>query len=260
MMVFAEIDLSIWGYVIAFCVIFFAQIYGAVASSDGIIIQPVLIGLGIPANVAIANDATGSMFGGFSAAWVYHKKGLMPYKSMLWWVPGIVLGPIAGVFLLISLPLFVLELIVACVAIGASCYFLLKKKKVSKTIEEGSTDRRCNKFLSCISGFIVGFLSGFGIGGVGVVVRMLLMTSGLDVKRAIAAAQIIGTAPMIPAFIGYLVTGLIAPLFLFIISIAFITGSYLGSHMVVKMNPVLIEKIFMVSTIGVSVFVLINIF
>ncbi|MDD9912278.1 MAG: sulfite exporter TauE/SafE family protein [Alphaproteobacteria bacterium] len=252
-MFFAEVDLTVWAYVAAFVVVFLAQMYGAVASGDGLIIQPILVALGVPANAAMANDTTGSAFAGFSSAWVYYKNGLLSFNTLLWWAPGIILGPIAGAILLAYLPLIALDILIVASSIAGAAYFLLRRKSKTQTSKVGTS---INRLCSVIFGFIVGFLTGLGLGGVGIITKMLLIASGLDIKRASAISSVIGTVPIFPAFFAYLVAGLISPLLLLVISVAFATGSYVGSHIVIRMDTALLERIFMVSTILISIFIL----
>lgn len=254
-MLFAEVDLPFWSYCALFFIVFVAQIYGAFASGDGLIIQPALIALGVPAPVAMANDTAGSAFGGLTAGLVYHKNKLMPYRMIAWWLPGILIGPVMGALLLASLPVQLLEIIILTAVILGACYFLFGRKQ-SNTSISCDLATKPNKGLSLLSGFVVGFLTGFGIGGVGVVTRILLMTCRLDVKRAIAASQLVGTIPIIPAVVTYLVVGLVSPILLGVLIIAFVTGAYCGSHLVLRLNSQLLERVFMISTIFVSVYIM----
>ncbi len=250
-MMFAEIEIGVWAYVIAFCVVFMAQIYGAVASGDGLIIQPVLIGLGIPANVAMANDTTGSIFNSVTAGWIFHKNGLIPWGVVRWWLPGTIIGPVIGAYSLANIPVSILEWMVIATAISGAIYFLFFRKKNLAAIQEHHYE--FSKKKSVFSGFLVGFLTGLGLGGVGIVTRLCLMISGLDIKRALAGGHIVGCIPIIPACATYIATGLISPMFLGIISIAFVTGSWVGAHLVIKMDAALLEKLFMISTVLISI-------
>lgn len=255
-MSFAEIDISLWAYIIAFAVIFVAQIYGAFASGDGLIIQPVLIGLGVPANLAMANDTSGSFFAGVSSGWVFYKKNMMPFGTLFWWLPGVVIGPIFGALLLAHLSLFILEVIVFTSVILGALYFLFYRNNKKHFMGNIQTPHKERKVVSFFSGILMGFLTGLGLGGVGILARQLLMFNGLDVRQAMAVSQVVGTIPIIPAFVSYLMLGLIDPLFLFIVSLAFFSGGYVGTHIVVRVDVRLLEKIFMISTIVVAVLVL----
>lgn len=257
-MIFAELDISLWAYVIAFIVIFLAQIYGAFASGDGLIIQPVLVGLGVPANVVMANDTTGSFFGGVSSGWLFHKNKMMPYKTLYWWFPGVLIGPVFGALLLSHLSLFILEVLVFMSAITGAIYFLLRRYVRKNRSEDRKSTRKESKMIACLSGVLIGFLTGLGLGGVGIVNRLLLVFNGLDMKEAMAVSQIVGNIPVIPAFISYLLLGLISPMFLIIISVAFFGGSYVGTLLVIKTDTRLLEKIFMISTIAVAGFILLS--
>ena len=76
-------DLPWWAYALLFAAGLVAGGVDAIAGGGGLITLPVLLGLGLPAPLALGTNKLGSVFGTFSATWSFARRGAVNLRECL---------------------------------------------------------------------------------------------------------------------------------------------------------------------------------
>lgn len=229
---------------IVFFVTLIGDIFAAVIGGGGFLVHPVLLALGIPGPIALANDMAASAGAAASGAYVFHRRQLMDYRQLTWWMPGLLLGPIAGALLLVYVPEWLLRDMVVVNALAGG--ILLVIFGFDKVPSEDSPLPRWWRGYALVFGFLVGIYFGFGGAGAGVLASALLigvMRNGL--RHTVGLKNIICFVPGLTACASYLAQQLIVPALFFTMLAASVAGGYIGSRLIVGVQERTLKIIFL---------------
>lgn len=251
---FSHVEFELTILIAAFFAALVGEMFGAIAGGGGFFTQPLLIALGVPPHMALANDVSATMGSGLSGTYVYHKNKRIPYRIAKWWIPGLIIGPFIGVEILVVMSPDILEDIVAGIALSGAVFLFLRKH--TSDIEKTNLPSLWKTY-AFLMGLFTGTLVGFGIAGVGMITSMLMFgVLRLSLKETIGAKQVLMFIPALAATIGFIAHGLISiPLLIALFTGATI-GGYMGSSWVVKMDVRLLKKVFTIAIILIAVWVL----
>lgn len=253
---FSEVEFELIILVAAFFAAFLGEMFGAIAGGGGFFTQPLLIALGVPPHIALANDVSATMGSGLSGTYVYHKSKRIPYQIAKWWIPGLIVGPFLGVQILVVMSPDVLENIVAGIALTGAIFLFLRKN--SNDLEKTKLPKLW-KIYAFLMGLFTGSLIGFGIAGVGMITSMLMFgILKMSLKETIGAKQVLMFIPALAATIGYLFHNLISIPLLISLFAGATLGGYLGSSWVVRMDVKVLKKVFTIAIIIIAAWVLYN--
>ena len=110
-------------------------------------------------------------------------------------------------------------------------------------------------YILIITGILGGILSGMlGIGGGIIIVPILVYALGMSQKSAQGTSAALMLPPIgLLAVMNYYKEGYVNLRFAFIIAIAFILGGYVGSKIAIKMDTLMLKRVFAVIIILVGV-------
>ncbi|MGB4100888.1 MAG: sulfite exporter TauE/SafE family protein [Alphaproteobacteria bacterium] len=240
---------------IVFFVTLIGDIFAAAVGGGGFLVHPVLLALGIPGPIALANDMAASAGAAASGAYVFHRRKLVDYRQLAWWMPGLLLGPVAGAWLLVYVPAWLLRDMVVINALAGG--LLLAIFSFDKVPSEDSPLPRWWRGYALFFGFLVGIYFGFGGAGAGVLASAILigvMNRGL--RHTIGLKNIICFVPGLTACASYMAQQLIAPTLFLTMLAASVSGGYIGSRLIVGVSEQTLKKIFLACIAIVAVLML----
>lgn len=150
-------------------------------------------------HMAIATTMANILFTSIAATYSHHKRGVVPWETIAWIVPGILVGSFAGSYATAYIAAGPLMLAFACFLVyGGLQMFMQIRPKASR--------RMPGIFGKTVIGAIIGVLSGIlGIGGAAITMPILLVC-GLPVLSVIAAAGAFGFPIAVAGCLGFALT------------------------------------------------------
>ena len=151
-------------------VAFFAGLISSIAGSGGILTLPALLWVGLPPLNALATNKVQSSLGTLSSAWNFFRKGHLDIKPLYGAVAMVVLGSVAGTFLVQSLDGATLTKLIPFLLLAIALYFLFSPK-----ISEADHPQKISqRWFACTAALGMGFYGGFFGPGMGRLCRFCL--------------------------------------------------------------------------------------
>ena len=126
------IDLPIWAYGVLFAVAFIGGTVDAIAGGGGLIILPALLGLGVPAPMALGVAKLQGAFGSGAAAWSYARRGAVDLRECGLGFGLTVAGALAGAFCVGRLDPQFLGVLIPWL-LGAIVVYMIFRPKLGET-------------------------------------------------------------------------------------------------------------------------------
>jgi uncharacterized membrane protein YfcA len=169
---------------------FIAGIINTIAGSGSLITLPLLIFIGLPANVANGTNRVAILFQTAVGVWRFHQAGKVPFshaKQIL--IPSVV-GALLGAYLAVDLDEQAMRLVIAVIMVVMFVIILLRPKRWLQGAEDHHHSNMT--LVESLVHFAIGFYGGFIQAGVGIFLLMgLVMASGYDLVRANALKLLI---------------------------------------------------------------------
>lgn len=232
---------------LAFLVCFLGESLG-IYGGGGFFIQPALLVIGVPPQMAVAHDVSAAA-GASATGWhVFHRNGKINYRFLLWWLPGLVIGPILGIALLsIATPAVIQKFIIVASLIGA--FLVLFRKNGTAAVAAP----RYWRSLSLLSGLALGFWSGFsGLGSGTISLLILALLFGQSVKEASGTRMPLHLITEVITAIGFLLKGWLVWQLFFPMLAGCLLAGYAKSHLVLWLPEKLLKIVFFASVVLVA--------
>jgi len=210
-----------------------AGFINTVAGSGSLITLPLLIWLGLPANVANGTNRIGILFQSLVGVGSFHRQGQLEWRQAL--IPTIpaVVGAVVGAQIAVDLDETVMRRV-----IGALMVFMLVLMIVNPDgwLREAAETRRIHSgWLGWIVMFGVGLYGGFIQVGIGVILLAgLVLGSGYDLVRANAVKLLIVLCYTPFAIAVFIRGGQVAWVPGLILAIGSMAGAWIAAHMAVR--------------------------
>ena len=244
------IELSIESLAIIFAITFCAEIYGGIFGGGGYLIMPALIAMGVPPHLAIANNSAAVSMTHLTGAYVFHKHDFLQWRLLKWWVPGLILGPFLGVYILDIVPADVMKNAVLGVSLFGAGILLFQTFAPKRRDYVLPQDKQTGFALVC--GVFIGFYKAFIAAGVGSLTALMLMAMGCNIKQAIGTKKPILLISGIMASVGYYTKGWLYLEFLAVMMVACYLAGLVSAHIAVRMNERLLRVLFLIAVIGLT--------
>lgn len=237
-----------------FIVTLAAKVVGTLVGGGGFVTQPFLMLLGVPPQLALAHDVTTSGGMNVTSVHTFSKHGMIKYRELLWWIPGMLIGPLGGVEILQILPAETVKFVVSIYCLVACTWLLFATGKQRLNPIKSIWIRR---ILTLIAGFVIGAYIGFsGAGTAFLTGTILVLISDHDLKNMTAMRHAIHCLPSVVASISYIMMGWIDLTLGLTMLVACLSAGYIGSHLVIKLPEKTIKLIFCITGIAMSIAVL----
>jgi len=235
-------NLSLFYYLILFCVAFFAGFIDAIVGGGGLITLPALLLCGIPTHLCLATNKLQSVFGSFTAMMTYRKRITLPHLSL-----GVIftgLGAFLGAWAVLLVDDRHLKLVIL-IFLSIAFVYMVFKPHFSKS----KPRFKHIKVFYLFCGFILGFYDGFlgpATGSFWIFACVVFL--GLGIKEASINTKIFNFTSNIVALVFFLLFYEVLWFLGIVMGIAQILGSYCGSKLVLKTNARFIKILFLVLT------------
>lgn len=229
---------------------FIAGTLNVVAGGGSFLTLPLLIFLGLPPTVANATNRIGVLTQNVGAVWLFHRRGFMDWRYLLWAALPATLGSIGGTWIALSLGDETFKKVLACLMVGITLWTLwdpMKKKY-------GAGVRRPPSFVLLSLGFlIVGVYSGFIQAGVGFLILAATTLAGLDLVRGNAVKVTSMLATMIVSLAIFAWQGKVEWAVGLVLGFGNLAGGLLGVRLAVTQGHDWIKKVVTVTVICFAV-------
>lgn len=196
--------MSLWHYPILFLTGALAGLVDAMAGGGGIITVPVLLNLGLPAQVALGTNKLQSSFGSLAAAWHYTRMGAINLKTCRLGIVMTLLGATAGALLVEMLNAEFLAQLIPWL-LGAILFYSIFRPQIGQ--QDHPPRLRWSWFYTAF-GLGLGFYDGFFGPGTGTFWTMALVSvQGMNFVRATGCTKVMNATSNIASLVIFLVHG-----------------------------------------------------
>jgi uncharacterized membrane protein YfcA len=248
------VSLSAAHWILIFAVVYFGESIGLVAGGGGFIIQPFLIALKVPVHLAVATDITAACCSSFTAFLVYRRRQLVRWDLLKPMIPPLVLGGIAGVFLLHSIPAGFIEKFLALSAL------LFVGAGVLSRAEWGAVERDVPahaKWSVPLFGLLFGMYSTFSGAGTGIFGSYFLTAIfGLTFLQALAVLSMAFVLASAIGACGYFSLGMIDFELLGVMLGAHLFAGITGARLAIKLGNRWLKPIRTAAVLGFAGYLL----
>ena len=186
---------------------FAAGFINTLAGSGTLITLPVLILLGLPANVANGTNRVGVLIQGAVAVATFRQRGALHQAGALLLVVPAVLGAVLGARLAVDLDEIVLRRTIGVLMIVLLVIMLVRPERWLAS----ATQRHARPWLEVPLFFAIGVYGGFIQAGVGIfLIAGLVLGAGYDLVRANAVKNVITLAYTVFALLVFVANGQVA--------------------------------------------------
>lgn len=200
-------DYTIWEYIFLIGGGFAAGIINTLAGNGSAITLPLLLSMGMDANVANATNRVGVLLqtGTAMASLKRTKRSRFLIQGSVWYFIPTILGSSAGALLAIDIDPEILKLIIGLLMLVVLATLLLKPKKWLRDTDPGKKKKTP---LQWIIFFAIGFYGGFIQMGIGIMIlSSLVLLAHYSLKDANIIKLVVAFVMIIPAFAIYVYSG-----------------------------------------------------
>ncbi len=226
-----------------------AGFINTLAGSGSLLTLPLLMFMGLPANVANGTNRIGILFQGLVASGSFKKQKVLDLNATKWLIIPSIGGSVVGSVWAVNLTDEIMEYFIGVLLIVMFFVILYKpevwiKGQVGKVHEKPS-------IIQIIIFFFIGLYGGFIQAGVGFfLLAGLVLGAGYDLVRANAIKVFITLAYTGFALAIFMINKQVDYLLGFILAIGSMIGAYIGAHVAVSWGPKFVRIILLVAIIG----------
>ncbi|MCE5301389.1 MAG: sulfite exporter TauE/SafE family protein [Spirochaetia bacterium] len=249
-----------------------AVIFSMLGLGGGILYVPILLAAGLPMHDAVAVSLAIMLVMSLTAAFIYHRNGLIDWKLFLLMEPASVIGALVGGYFSSIFPDRVLYVLFALSMIAAATLGRFSPQKILPPAPEDlrpwifhlkkeDSHYRLNALIAVPVSMLAGFISSIiGLGGGFLKVPLMTVAFGVPIKIAAAtsSAMIVVTSSTGfagHAFAGHVNYGLAAAL-----SVVTFTGALVGTKLLVKLDKTFLNNVLMVLQLSLAAWMVWKIF
>lgn len=246
---------SFWLYPALFVSGLVAGWIDSIAGGGGLVTIPILLGFGLPPQVALGTNKFQASFGSFTAASYYVRKGVVDLPDARLGVMWTLVGSAGGTLAVQHASPDFLNLLIPVLLIVIALYMLV----VPVPAEHGGRARMGRSAFYLLFGFALGFYDGFFGPGVGSFWAFALIAGlGFSLTRATGYTKVMNFTSNIVSFVVFLAGGFVLVLPGIAMAAGQIIGARVGSGMVVKRGAKFIRPVFIAVVILTTVKLLVQ--
>ena len=220
---------------------FVAGLVDSIAGGGGLITLPVLIGIGLPPQVALGTNKLQSSFGSGSAMFHFVRAGTVKLRDCRGGILWTTVGAALGVWSVQLLDAALLKLLIPWLLAAIAIYTLLSPRLGA----EDSHARMKSGAFYLLFGLAIGFYDGFFGPGTGSFWTMaLMMLLGYSMLRATAATKVMNFTSNFVALIFFLSIGQVRFVEGIVMGAGQFLGARVGSKLVIKRGTAFIRPVF----------------
>ena len=185
-------------YILAIIGGFLAGVINTLAGSGSLITLPILIFLGLPANVANGTNRLGVVLQTLVSVFTLHKRGNLELPGSSWLIIPAIIGAIPGAYIAVDLSDQLLKNVIGVVMIVMLVPLIFNADKwLRESSEEGQGHKRWYVVLTFL---LIGAYGGFLQAGVGIMLLSgMVLLAGFTISKANGLKNLIVLCFSIPA-------------------------------------------------------------
>ncbi len=234
--------LSPWLYPVLFTGGVAAGWIDSIAGGGGLVTIPLLLWVGLPAQMVLGTNKFQSSFGSFTAALHYTRRGVVSLHDAL---PGILFTLVGAALGSIAVQLVsgaVLNGMIPFLLLGIAVYLLF-----TPSLGRKSADPKFSRItFYMLFGILLGFYDGFfGPGTGSFLIFVFIRFFGLDFLRASSAAKIVNVATNAAALLYFGAHGQVLWTVAALMAVFNISGAVFGAHLALRHGSGFVRKVFL---------------
>jgi len=234
---------------VLFLVGLIAGLVDSIAGGGGLITIPVLLGIGMPPQVALGTNKLQASFGSGSAMWTFVRSGTVKLPDCTEAILYTALGAGIGTYTVQLLDPAILRLVIPWLLIAIVLYTLLSPRLGYEDIHPRMKQRPF--FL--LAGLALGFYDGFFGPGTGSFWVMALMLGlGFNMTRATAYTKVMNFTSNITSLLMFIAGGFVHWREGLVMGAGQFIGARIGAHMVVSKGTRFIRPVFMTMVLAIT--------
>lgn len=222
-------------YLLYFAVVgagFLAGFINTLAGSGSAITLPLLIFMGLPANVANGTNRIGVLLQTTTSSWTFHREGVMPWRDAISLLIPAIMGGVTGAILAANLDEPNMRRAIGAMLVLTFFMLIINPKRWLVGRVEGAKQPGPKEWVVF---YFVGLYGGFIQAGVGIFMLVALVLGvGHDLIRANAIKALLVLALNIFAFVVFVYNGQVDWLLGFVLAIGNIVGARAAALMATK--------------------------
>jgi len=228
---------------------FAAGFINTLAGSGSLLTLPLLMFLGLPANVANGTNRIGILFQSIVASGSFKQKKVLNLKVGLWLGIPSIIGAIAGSIWAVNLTDEIMQIFIGILLVVMFFVILYKpeawiKGQAGKVKEKPSV-------LQVIIFFGIGLYGGFIQAGVGFfLLGGLVLGAGYDLVKANAIKVFITLLFTIPALLVFIINDQVNYLLGFVMAIGSMAGAFVGAKVAVSWGAKFVRYVLLFAILG----------
>jgi uncharacterized membrane protein YfcA len=230
----------------------FAGFVNTLAGSGSLITLPLLMFLGLPANIANGTNRVGVFVQGIVSSLSFRKQKLYGDKGNLWMIVPAVAGSLLGSLVAVKINERIMELLIGGLLVFMFFIILYKPEQWVRDHALAITPRR--RWLVSVIFFFIGIYGGFIQAGVGFfLLAALVLGAGLGLTKANAHKVLIVTSLTAIALTVFIISGQVKYMYGIVLAVGQGAGGWLGSRVAVSWGPRVVRIILLVAIMASAV-------
>lgn len=243
-------NLEWWVYPAVIAAGFGAGFINTLAGSGSLITLPLLIFLGIPANVANGTNRVGVLFQNLVSGTSFYRQGVMDWRRGLILAIPAVVGSVIGAQIAVNLDEEMMRRTIGVLMVVMLGVILVRPKRWLKGHPESLMNRP--SFMQILVFFGIGIYGGFIQAGVGIfLLAGLVLSVGYDLVKANAVKVLIVFCFTISALIVFVMNGQVLWGIGLLLAIGNSLGGWVGARMAVEKGAVFVRWL-LIAVVAVS--------
>jgi uncharacterized membrane protein YfcA len=234
---------------ILFAAAFVAGLIDSIAGGGGLITVPVLLGIGLPPQIALGTNKLQASFGSGSAMFHFLRAGTVKLRDCRNGIIWTTIGAALGVWAVQLIDGTILKQLIPWLLTAIAVYTLLSPQLGSE--DEHARMRPGSFYL--VFGLAIGFYDGFFGPGTGSFWTMtLMMLLGYSMMRATATTKVMNFTSNFVALIFFLSAGQVRFVEGIVMGIGQFLGARVGSKLVIKRGTAFIRPVFITMVLALA--------
>jgi uncharacterized membrane protein YfcA len=227
----------------------FAGFVNTLAGSGSLITLPLLMFLGLPANIANGTNRIGVLVQSAISSWSFRQQKLFSFRETVWMAVPAVAGSIVGALVAVRINERIMELLIAGLLIFMFFVILYKPEKWLREQAVNISQRR--RWLVMVALFFIGIYGGFLQAGVGIfLLSTLVLGAGLGLTKANAHKVLIVTSLTGIALLIFILSGQVRYMYGIILAIGQGAGGWIASRVAVSWGPKVVRIVLLVAVMA----------
>ena len=230
----------------------FAGFVNTLAGSGSLITLPLLMFLGLPANIANGTNRIGVFVQGFVSSLSFRKQKLYTAQGTMWMIVPALVGSLLGSLIAVKINERIMELLIGGLLIFM--FFIILYKPEQWVRDRVLTVNPSRRWWVAVIFFFIGIYGGFIQAGVGFfLLAALVIGAGMGLTKANAYKVLLVALLTVIALIVFIISGQVNYLYGIVLAIGQGVGGWLGSKVAVSWGPKVVRVILLVAVMASAI-------